>query len=30
VRGWFKDGRFKAAAMQAGKVSREFWMASMK
>lgn len=28
--GWFKDERFKAGVVQAGKVSRELWMASMK
>ena len=28
--GWFKDERFKAAAVRAGKVSREIWMANIK
>ncbi|MBI2793505.1 MAG: hypothetical protein HYX66_02505 [Ignavibacteria bacterium] len=28
--GWFKDDRFKAAVQRAGKVTREFWNATLK
>ena len=28
AKGWFKDERFKAGMVRAGKVSREIWMAS--
>lgn len=28
--GWFKDERFMAAVKRAGKVTREFWNATLK
>ena len=30
AREWFKDDRFKAAAVRAGNVTREIWMANIK